>query len=66
VHLLDDYIGSASTLREVGQLLRKTGELDRELVPLMIARVRWKLGAPGMATRRWKISDVSGYHQTVP
>jgi ATP-dependent DNA helicase RecQ len=48
VLLVDDYIGSASTLREVGQLLRKTGKLDRELVPLMIARVRWKLGAPGM------------------
>jgi ATP-dependent DNA helicase RecQ len=48
VLLVDDYIGSASTLREVGQLLRKTGKLDRELVPLMLARVRWKLGAPGM------------------
>jgi ATP-dependent DNA helicase RecQ len=48
VLLVDDYIGSASTLREVGQLLRKTGKLDRELVPLMIARVRWKLGSPGM------------------
>lgn len=48
VLLVDDYIGSASTLREVGQLLRKPGKLDRELVPLMIARVRWKLGQPGM------------------
>jgi ATP-dependent DNA helicase RecQ len=48
VLLVDDYIGSASTLREVGTLLRKTGKLDHELVPLMIARVRWKLGAPGM------------------
>lgn len=48
VLLVDDYIGSASTLREVGQLLRKTGKLDRELVPLMLARVRWKLGSPGM------------------
>lgn len=46
--LVDDYIGSASTLREIGQLLRKVGKLERELVPLMIARVRWKLGAPGM------------------
>lgn len=48
VLLVDDYIGSASTLREVGQLLRKNGKLDREMVPLMIARVRWKLGSPGM------------------
>ncbi len=46
--LVDDYIGSASTLREVGTLLRKAGKLDQMIVPLMIARVRWKLGAPGM------------------
>ncbi|PRP93700.1 RecQ family ATP-dependent DNA helicase [Enhygromyxa salina] len=48
VLLVDDYVGSRATLREVGQLLRKTGKLKQEIVPLMIARVRWKLGQPGM------------------
>jgi ATP-dependent DNA helicase RecQ len=48
VLLIDDYIGSAATLREAGTVLRKLGKLDQELVPLMIARVRWKLGSPGM------------------
>ncbi|MFO7562085.1 MAG: RecQ family ATP-dependent DNA helicase [Enhygromyxa sp.] len=48
VLLVDDYVGSLATLREVGQTLRKLAKLEHELVPLMIARVRWKLGAPGM------------------
>ena len=48
VLLLDDYLGSAATLREAGTVLRKLAKLDHEIVPLMIARVRWKLGAPGM------------------
>lgn len=48
VLLVDDYLGSRATLREVGQTLRKAGKLDQEIVPLMIARVRWKLGQPGM------------------
>jgi ATP-dependent DNA helicase RecQ len=46
--LVDDYIGSRATLREAGTTLRKTAKLDAPIVPLMIARVRWKLGAPGM------------------
>jgi ATP-dependent DNA helicase RecQ len=48
VLLVDDYVGSQATLREVGQTLRKAGKLNHEIVPLMIARVRWKLGSPGM------------------
>ena len=48
VLLVDDYIGSAATLREVGNLLRKAGKLQHDIVPLMIARVRWKLGQAGM------------------
>ncbi|KIG15000.1 ATP-dependent DNA helicase RecQ [Enhygromyxa salina] len=48
VLLVDDYVGSRATLREVGQVLRKAGKLKQDIVPLMIARVRWKLGQPGM------------------
>jgi ATP-dependent DNA helicase RecQ len=48
VLLVDDYVGSQATVREAGQTLRKAGRLNHEIVPLMIARVRWKLGAPGM------------------
>jgi ATP-dependent DNA helicase RecQ len=48
VLLVDDYMGSRATLREVGQVLRKAGKLKQDIVPLMIARVRWKLGQPGM------------------
>jgi ATP-dependent DNA helicase RecQ len=46
--LVDDYVGSSATLREVGQLLRKVAKLDNALVPFAIARVRWKLGSAGM------------------
>lgn len=48
VLLVDDYIGSRATLREAGDTLRRRAKLDHEIVPLAIARVRWKLGAPGM------------------
>jgi ATP-dependent DNA helicase RecQ len=45
--LLDDFIGSGATLREAGRALRKQARLTGAIVPLTLARVRWKLGAPG-------------------
>ncbi|MFT4624394.1 MAG: ATP-dependent DNA helicase RecQ [Myxococcota bacterium] len=47
VLLLDDYSGSGSTLREAARALRKGGHRGR-IVPLAIARVRWRLGRPGI------------------
>ena len=44
--LLDDFIGSGATLREAGRVLRKAKHTGA-IVPLTLARVRWKLGAPG-------------------
>jgi ATP-dependent DNA helicase RecQ len=46
--LLDDYYGSTATLREAGRALRKDGGFDGDIVPVTIARVRWRLGASGM------------------
>jgi len=49
VLLLDDFIGSGATLREAGRALRKDARLSGAVVPLTLARVRWKLGAAGRA-----------------
>lgn len=46
--LVDDYVGSRATLAEVGTVLRKQLDWSEEIVPLVLARVRWKLGAAGM------------------
>ena len=46
--LLDDYIGSGSTLKEAVRALRKDAGFEGEIVPVTIARVRWRLGASGM------------------
>ena len=46
--LLDDYTGSAATLREAARALRKQARFEGGLVPLTIARVRWRLGARGI------------------
>jgi ATP-dependent DNA helicase RecQ len=45
--VLDDFIGSGATLREAGRVLRKQGRMSAPIVPLTLARVRWKLGAAG-------------------
>lgn len=45
--LLDDYTGSGSTLKEAARVLRKEACFEGEIVPLTIARVRWRLGATG-------------------
>ena len=46
--VIDDYIGSGATLAEAVRTLRKESGLTEDLVPLTIAKVRWKLGARGM------------------
>jgi ATP-dependent DNA helicase RecQ len=40
--VLDDFIGSGATLREAGRVLRKA-KFPGAIVPLTLARVRWKL-----------------------
>lgn len=46
--ILDDYTGSGATLKEAVRTLRKQGSVSGEIVPLTMARVRWRLGAKGM------------------
>lgn len=46
--LVDDYVGSRATLAEVGTVLRKQAGWSEAIVPLALARVRWKLGSAGM------------------
>ena len=48
VLLVDDYVGSRATLKEVVGVLRKRVGWEGEIVPLVLARVRWKLGTAGM------------------
>lgn len=45
--LLDDYTGSGATLREAARALGAAGH-DGQRVPLTLARVRWRLGRPGI------------------
>ena len=48
VLLLDDYLGSGSTLKEAVRALRQDGGVEAAVVPLTLARVQWRLGAPGL------------------
>jgi predicted amidophosphoribosyltransferase len=48
VLLLDDYIGSGATMKEGVRVLRAEAGIQAAIVPLTIARVRWRLGARGM------------------
>jgi len=48
VLLVDDYIGSGATLTEVARLLRACGGIEGAIVPLVMARIRWRQGRPGM------------------
>ena len=45
--VLDDVIGSGATLREAGRALRKEGRVGGALIPVVVARVRRRLGATG-------------------
>ena len=46
--LLDDYTGSGATLKEAARTLQTMGGFSGAVVPLTVARVRWRLGARGM------------------
>lgn len=46
--LVDDYLGSGHTLKEAVRTLRKQGGFAGEIVPLTMAKVRWRLGRRGM------------------
>jgi len=46
--LVDDYLGSGNTLKEAARALRQEGHFQGELVPLTFARLKWRLGAPGV------------------
>ncbi len=45
--LLDDYAGSSATLREAARALKAVGHQGAR-IPLTVARVRWRLGRPGI------------------
>jgi len=45
--LLDDYIGSGTTLKEAARAIRMKG-FKQLIIPLTIASVKWKLGQRGM------------------
>ena len=46
--LVDDYIGSGVTLKEAVRVLRKELGFTGVIVPLCVARVRWRIGTTGM------------------
>ncbi|MBX2798336.1 MAG: RecQ family ATP-dependent DNA helicase [Myxococcales bacterium] len=46
--LLDDYTGSGATLNEAVRALKKGARHQGKLVPLTVARIRWRLGRPGI------------------
>ncbi|MEQ8274236.1 MAG: RecQ family ATP-dependent DNA helicase [Deltaproteobacteria bacterium] len=48
VLLVDDYTGSGSTLAEAARALRKDAGWSGAIVPFVIAKVRWRLGARGI------------------
>jgi ATP-dependent DNA helicase RecQ len=48
VLLLDDYIGSGSTIKEAARALRKEAGFNRKIIPFTIAAVKWRLGSSGM------------------
>ncbi|OGT52694.1 MAG: hypothetical protein A3E84_02710 [Gammaproteobacteria bacterium RIFCSPHIGHO2_12_FULL_42_13] len=46
--LIDDYIGSGSTLNEAARALRDQPGLTNEIIPFTIAAVKWRLGKKGV------------------
>lgn len=46
--LVDDYVGSGATLKEAVRALRSDLAFVGTIVPITMARVRWKVGSPGM------------------
>jgi len=48
VILLDDYVGSGATLREAARALSRAPGASGPPIPVAVARVRWRLGRPGI------------------
>lgn len=48
VILLDDYTGSGHTVREAARVIKAAGKFSGPIAPLAVARVRWRLGKPGI------------------
>jgi len=46
--LVDDYCGSMATIKEAVRALRKQARFKGTIIPLTIARIKWRLGRPGM------------------
>lgn len=44
--LLDDYIGSGSTIKEAARALRASN-INNQLIPFTVAAIKWHLGKPG-------------------
>lgn len=47
VLLVDDYIGSGSTMKEAGRALRATKNRIDDIIPFTLASVKWHLGKQG-------------------
>src|SRR5207249_3945711 len=45
--LVDDYIGSGSTIKEAGRALRATKNRIGDIIPFTLASVKWHLGKRG-------------------
>jgi len=48
VLLVDDYIGSGSTMKEAARVAHKECNFKKNIVPFAIASVKWRLGKAGM------------------
>lgn len=46
--LFDDYTGSGATIKEAASVLRMNTNDSNQIVPLVIASVKWRLGQSGM------------------
>jgi len=48
VLLLDDYAGSGATIKEAARVLRAVSAVSHNIIPFLMASVKWRLGKRGM------------------
>lgn len=48
VIVLDDYVGSGATMREAARVLKKGVKITGLVIPVAVARIKWRLGRPGI------------------
>src|SRR3990167_4225788 len=48
VLLLDDYTGSGATMKEAARVLRTISAVSHNIIPVLMASVKWRLGRRGM------------------